>query len=255
MKHVLVTSDYFENAPYILVNNLDDLIEYNDMLTEKVAESTARLLKSNVEWDRYDHFANLEDIGDLTLFTSYQTCRITGGSPLFEVNNHIKEKMRTMVKYLDQGETVLINDKGGFCPYDPKTSNWIITLVDGPAVVVNVFTNVNPSLMNLENDADIEDRTKEYFKENKLELSYIKRLRKFDLAKLTEIFKKFREDGGYGLYVYTTGMDIPQMYEYCQAAVDAGLTEIKFEFSAGKEDAHEKLMQVFDSYINFEVIV
>lgn len=254
MKHVLVTSDYFENEPYIKLDDIDDLIEYSGMISDATSESIARALQSGIDPEHYyTHMLNAENHGDGVLITSYRDCVINGGNPLFKSSDHLSEKLRTIGKYVLKGEIVLINKKGGFCTYI-EDSDWIITDVEAPAPPVNVFIDENPSLINLENDPDLEDRTKEYFEENELELSYIKRLRKYDMKELISIFKDFKEKGGYGLYVYTTGMDTKQMHDYCNAALNAKLTDIVFEFSAGYDDPQRIVVDNFKGLINIKVL-
>jgi len=251
MKHVLVTSDYFENAPYILLNDLFDLIEYGEMISESTAESVDKLIKSDVSWDRFDHFVDTSNPGDNALFSTYLTCKIKGGNPILEVGNFISDKLRTIAKYINKGETVIVNPKGGFCTL---ADDWIVTEVDSPTEPVNVVIAVNPSLINLENDPELEEHTLNYFKDNDLELSYVTRLRSYDKESLTTIFEDFTALGGYGLYVYTTGIDIPQMYEYCEAAVAAELRTIIFDFNAGFSDDHKDVIAKYEDQIQFEVL-
>jgi hypothetical protein len=252
MKHVLVTSDYFENAPYILLNDLYDLMEYGEMIKDSTTESVNKLIKSDVPWDRFNHFVDTSNPGDNTLFSSYLSCKVSGGNPILQVGDFIDSKIRTMANYINRGETVLVNPKGGWCP---PSSDWIITEVDSPIEPVNVVIADTPSLINLENDPELEEHTLNYFKDNDLELSYVVRLRSYDKATLTTIFKEFKAKGGYGLYVYTTGIDIPQMYDYCEAAVAAELVTIKFDFNAGFNDDHKDVIAEYEGQIQFEVLL
>lgn len=95
-------------------------------------------------------------------------------------------------------------------------------------------------IINLENDEHLESRTLEYMKSHdyisKEEFSYITECHRYDTESLTEIFLKFYGVGGEEVYVYTTGTNVNQMYDYLEAAIKAELSSLVIEFNAGIDD-------------------
>ena len=63
------------------------------------------------------------------------------------------------------------------------------------------------------------------------------------LRQLKDAFEKFKEAGGQIVYVYTTGRDNAQMYKYSELAIQAGLTNFAFQFSAGIDDEIIKFIE------------
>lgn len=82
--------------------------------------------------------------------------------------------------------------------------------------------------------------------------SYITNLRVFDKEDLIDIFKEFLASGGEVLYIYTTGQDVGQMYQYTEAAIEAGIKEMILEFNSGINSKHEEFLNDFKDEINIK---
>ena len=102
----------------------------------------------------------------------------------------------------------------------------------------------NTKYINLENDAELEKHTLKHFKEVDPNYSYVCNLRSFSQAELIKIFKEFKANGGETAYLYTTGFDVDQVFEYSYALQEAGITKIDFEFNSGITD---KLQDALDT--------
>jgi hypothetical protein len=251
MKHVAVTSPFFVQAPYVLIENIQDVKEYAEEIENLTTNAIGRIMSSNISMERFDHYLSKTNQGDGILLTSFLQCKIKGGNPLIESGSILHQKILSITTSVMDGEKIIVNPSGG---YTTLPDDWDYIPVDKPEQPVYYHIAEKPSLINLENDPELEEWTKKYFESNNLELSFVKELRKHDLEDLTEIFKEFKLKGGYGLYVYTTGLDIPQMYEYCDAACDAGLTKIVIDLNAGEEDEHIDLFNSFKDEIDMEMV-
>lgn len=230
MKNALITSDYFENAHYTLIESMEDFKMYVEKMNESLAESIGRIMRSGVDISKIDHILRRDNLGDAILTGSFMECSVNGGNPLLNSSTSLQLRIDGMLGILLDGQIVAVNHVGGYCPL---SDDWIVEYVDSFEEESNYFISEEASFMNLENDPELEERTKEYFKENDYKLSYIIRLRSFKYHDLVDVFKQFKSKGGYGLYVYTTGIDVTQMYTYSKAAIAAELNEVVFEFNAG----------------------
>jgi len=250
MRHVEVTSSYFKNAPYIYITNAKELGEYFEALDNGVYETIEKAIKSGVTPERLNHIIDRDDIGDQVLAVSYARCSTEGGNPLVGMAPAMQNKMQMLGDHLMKYGSVLINKAGGFCNAD---KDWVITDVPAPAEKPKFKFAKNPSFINLENDAHLEQHTRKWFQRNNYEISFIKKLRRFSLEALTKIFTDFKEAGGKGIYVYTTGIDAEQVHDYCDAVIKAELTDAIFEFNSGKPSDH--VMQALDNLVEADVNV
>lgn len=213
-------------ATFLILENLNDWLEYVEEQTDVIQEDLQKVIKSQVDPERWDHFPNR----NIAVATSI--AKVRESSPISEVSRLVERKHSTMAEMINDGEVLLVNECGGFCPmmhdhvilesweYN-KPSRQVVSIAD------------NPSYINLENDPDLETRTHEFFKENNFELSYVCNLHCFSKDDLIDVFNDLHEKGGYGLYVLTTGMNVQQMYEYSDALLASNLANnVIFEFTA-----------------------
>lgn len=247
MKKVTVTTTFWregETDTGFLIRNLSDLILYIEHQSGLLLNDFFYACKNNIRKEQWDHFYS-SPLGVGTTFA-----KMKGTSPLFESTNLLDTKHAGMAKTLLQFGAVFVNQNGGYHNFTDETH----TILTEEEIVLDrpKFTIIadRPSLINLENDPDIENHTVKYFKEHNLELSYICHLRNYSKKDLVDVFTEFKTKGGTGLYVYTTGMDINQMEEYCNAAIDAGLETILIQFNAEISADHVELL---DSITNIDI--
>ena len=82
----------------------------------------------------------------------------------------------------------------------------------------------------------MEDFAKKYLSKKDECYSYVLNLYSFSQEELRAIFEEFKQEGGEILYVYTTGLNVPQMYAYTEAAMKAGIKNFEFDFNSGIND-------------------
>jgi hypothetical protein len=252
MKKVTLTTNFWkegETDTGFLIKNLSDLILYIEHQSGLLVNDFIYACKKNIRKEQWDHFYS-SSLGIGTTFA-----KMKGTSPIFEATNLLDTKSAGMAKVLLQFGAVFVNQNGGYHNFNSETHTILEEKdvnLDRPQLTV--IAN-RPSLINLENDADIENHTVKYFKENGLELSYICHLRNYSQKDLVNVFTDFKNKGGTGLYVYTTGMDINQMEGYCNAAIDAGLDTILIQFNVQISDNHIELLDgITDIDIKYEKI-
>lgn len=228
---------------YIKIDDIKDLPIYFDMVREGVEDCVHKVIKSQVPIERWDHFS-FNDHKDSIFNQAVAECQISGGNPLYKLEPAIQRKYINFVDVIQKYGAVCINSVGGFCGYDDDRMQ---LLFEEPFIFEEDKSSyydvpVGTTHINLENDPDLESFVCEKLSDIDPTFSYITRLRKFSKDELVEIFQEFTEKGGESLYVYTTGSDVPQMYEYCEAAEEAGITDGVFIFNAGITDQIEKCM-------------
>ena len=113
--------------------------------------------------------------------------------------------------------------------------------------------NENTKFINLENDADLERHTIKHLKKVDPNYSYVCNLRSFSFDELVDIFRKFKANGGEAAYLYTTGFDIDQVHEYCEALQEAGITKIDFEFNSGITDQLQEALDTIAENMSISV--
>lgn len=225
----------FSQSPsdYFMIENIDDLIEYQEILNGELEESFHKIMTSSVDPRKWNHLLNENSQGDTTIAHSIIKCEAEGGNPLLKAPALAQQKIDRIKEHVSNGETVIVNMKGGYCFLDKNTKIFSVDeYVRKDKRVYHIGENTK--IINLENDPELEKRTIEYFEEqNDSDPSYILNLRSFSKSDLIKVFNEFQEKGGFQIYVYTTAMDIPQMREYCEAIIESGIQEVVFEFNAG----------------------
>lgn len=244
MNRVLVNSKHWQNAPYMLISNIDDLIEYKEVVGEALSNSITNVLRSNVAPEKWDHLLWGKNLGDSSLLAGLLDCNINGGNPLFRSGEIVDQKMINMLTHLNKGEQVLANYNGGYCFYNEESMS--MKPDDTYVEPVNYKLADECSYINLENDPELEEHTKQWFYNRNMRVSYVVNLRRMIGADLIKIFKRFQMKGGHTVYVYTTGLDIPEMYEYSDNIIASGIKNVIFEFNAGITDEHKDVINYLE---------
>jgi len=238
-----ITIDFYgKEADYILLEDVDDVIEYNETVLQRDAGIAAqRMLKTSLKPDQFDHLITKDGPGGI-IATSYYKASFVESSPLLEVGITSDAKIARLLGHAAQGEQIMINNVGGYCFRTPNTK----IIREEPYAPFESATYVikeNTKFINLENDAVLEDHTIKHLRKVDKNYSYVTNLRSFSQVDLVKVFEEFKANGGEAAYLYTTGFDVDQVHEYCEALQEAGITKIDFEFNSG--DSHKYLSILF----------
>lgn len=229
-----------------LIRDSEDLVEYFEMVSERAAKYLNRLITSQVNPNRWDHMISKTPEG-IIMAATLNSCKVFGGSPILEYDNHMSRMHWSMIEHvIIRGTPLVVNNVGGYFPLDDE-SMVIKEWKHIPERVHTYHIAVDCKHINLENDDTLEQHTIEYmrklgYKSHK-EFSYICDLHQYNQSELTEIFNKFVKCGGEEVYVYTTGTNVQQMYDYSKAALDAGIRIFKFEFNSGTDESIEEFIK------------
>lgn len=232
---------YNEECDYTLIETFDDVMDYLGIVHQNVGETVHNLLTKDLDVQNWDHLVYSMDKGGV-LTAAVGVAKLRGTNPLFEIDGLVQTKLINMMKLINAGEKVIVNKNGGYCNLSPKLHTVLSISDHADEAEETVFIKNNTAYINLENDPVLEKRTIQYLSEKDPNFSYVLRLRDHDVSALTEIFKKFKINGGRVVYVYTTGIDINQMYEYSDAMIAAGIKEIELELNAGKTNEHDEVI-------------
>lgn len=240
MKKVTVSEKYVEGE-WLLIETIDDLLEYVTSLKQNVISLSQRLIKSGAPVSRWDHMITKNDAGAILagVVTKMNTF---GCRPLLEMEDLTSRKVKDMLSYIQKGKKLLVNDVGGYCS---MMDDWEITS-EKEISIVEVKTyeiKENTKYINIENDDILESFSKKYLESVDKNYSHIVNLHSFTKEQLTEVFSQFKKAGGEVLYVYTSGINVPQMYEYTEAAIKAGIFKIEFDFNSGINENIEEYIK------------
>ena len=241
MKTVTVNSWWLENVDFILIENIEDLKSYAAMENSDVEDAMVRMMRSDEGIERWDHLVTNDSAGGI-MAAAINKVKVAGGAIIPEASALLNKKIHNMLLQLMDGETLLVNKVGG---WQPVTDKMTLTNIRPftPTIDLTYVIAKNASIINLENDPKLEQHVIDYFDENESELSYVLNLRRFGKDDLITVFMEFIEAGGHTVYVYTTGLDVQQMFEYSDAIIESGLKNVVFEFTAGISDSHKEVIQ------------
>ena len=226
-----------------LIESIEDLKEFQVLIESAAHNTSVKFIKSGEPPERLNHVSGSlrgieKGIGALALNKGW----MEENSPILHLGYASQMMITSILCFVAKGESVFVNEKGGICPMDS------LELI-GVEIVEAIFTP-QPTLrsgkvINLENDPELEMPAWN-FMENELKdknFSYITELRLYDGKRLERTFKKFMEGGGDTIYVYTTGQDVDQMYEYSQAGLSAGIRKFIFQFKFGTDPNIDRFLE------------
>lgn len=227
----------------LLLDSYEDVLEYQELLAKNTSQTFDRVVTSRISINSWDHYGYEGEYGN-SFNMAVQKCKILGGRPILEFDKVTNEKCVAMLKVINRGETVIVNSVGGWCYIMPDIHEIMSEPVEyvpksqRQAVILD-----NTKYINLENDPQLENRTKEYLGELDQNYSYILCLNEYHNHELIEIFKEFKSKGGEIVYVYTTGTNTVQMWDYSKAIIDSGIKFVEFEFNAGEDSEHKEIVK------------
>lgn len=251
LRNVTIKGHYIEGT-WLLLETFNELTEYMEFTSGRVVQQITRLLKSKVSPERWDHMITRTPEGSILAATLIY-CQAKGKSPLLEMDGLIQQKFLNMADNISKGRKLLVNQLGGYC-FMTDDVNILSEDSFETAFQLTYTIKANTQYINLENDPELEDRTCQYLGERDPNYSHILNLHKFSNDDLVKVFTEFKENGGSIVHVYTTGTNVPQMYEYFEAAKEAGLNDFVFEFNAGTENGIAEFIKHIKPLCNLTLV-
>jgi hypothetical protein len=244
MKHAKVQLNYYPDkreAEFMLIENETDLQDYTELQLAAVREKTKECIKSPLFPSKVDHMLGKRDLGTSLLAAGYIKASSHGlthpkpsmlNNPMIQMGIAADNKLEKFSQALASGKRILVGNTGGYQfvwdeteilgVYDKQADNGAPKdrLVFGSRVIV------------LENDWSLPNETVELLKNRDISsYSVIYDLRSHTHEQLLSALKQFRTDGGTSVFVYTTGLDVGQMYSYTDTMLGARLSKIEFVFN------------------------
>lgn len=246
MKKALVEMPHNQGQCWvIMLESLEDFYKYSKTFQLKAEEFICKIIKSSLPVDRWDHVWDESEEGSL-FSAAINKCKIVGGSPLVEYSLLLDKKIKAILFSMIEGHTILINKVGGWMPLSDDAQ----VIKTEEYIQEREFTHHIPDntrYINLENDPVLEQHTKDYLSLRDENYSYILNLRRYSHEELVNVFTEFKEKGGHTVYVYTTGSDVQQMYDYSESAIAAGIRNFIFEFNSEVTDQIHHFLDYIES--------
>lgn len=241
MKKAKVKCPYQGVSTRYLIEDFNDLYAYVEILKQSADNALIKTIKGS---------ENLSDMENGVIM--YAALKNGNKNPIYYLDGAVKDKIEKFISYLTIGKKILINNAGGFCFLDDKLELLKIWTEVNNVKEDNYCIVEGSKVINLENDPELEQHSINYMESNFGKYSYVTNLRLFNKENLIKVFNEFIVSGGEILYIYTTGQDVGQMYEYTEAAIEAGIKEMVLEFNSGINSEHEKFLKHFKNKINIQ---
>jgi hypothetical protein len=222
---------------YILLETPEDIFNYFLHVEKGASEYLNKIIKSKIPVNRWDHSCS-KGHGESIFTMSVVIGNLKGINPIYLMDNSLQTKMQNFYECLEKYGNVIVNSNGGYCHLlnDMELIEEKIFSFEDEDKKLTYTINKNTQYINLENDPELEEYTKDFLNKIDNNFSYILNLRKFSVADLIDVFNEFQENGGHTVYLYTTALDIPQMFDYSEALIKSNLKKIIFNFNAGLND-------------------
>lgn len=227
---------YLDYKDVVLIRTAEDFKAFIEFYKGDAKKVVTQVLKSGVPKDRWDHLYFKSPAG-IAFMAAVAKCNIAGGAPLLLMDELGDETLHSKLNIILRGHTLVQQQIGSYFGIEDE-SEWDIKVLSEDYDFGLTKTHKIPmgtKYINLENDPELEQHTLDFMKENDPNFSYVLNLRNYSKDDLVKVFKTFVQRGGESLYLYTTGLDVPQIKEYLEAAVEAGVKAAKFEFNAGDQ--------------------
>lgn len=247
MKKATIKYPYGEIAEDVrILNCAKDVAEYIQEFSDEAVTDFSRSCR--VPQSRISHLNNGSCVTTANILSEMR-----GTSLANEMSSLIHQKSLNLLRAIGEGETVIVNSSGG---YTYLTDEYEILSIKDHNRYDTYHIGNNSKYINLENDAELEQRTIDYLSNKEDDFSYILNLKRYNKKELCRVFKEFQSNGGETVYVYTTGIDVEQMYTYMNCAISSDISKFEFEFNAGITEEISKFIHKYKrlSYIDFKVI-
>lgn len=243
----------------ILFESLDDINYLRPALKKAEAGVLTKFVKSEESPERLNHivegFKPLEKcIANLSIL--HGMCYNV--NTIYTLGNSSETYIKSLSSQLEKGRQVFQNSNGGLCPVE-FSLEILEVLEEGLNKIEDEATfkiKKDSKVINLENDWSLEGKAVDYMNKRfkPYTFSYIKDLKSTRECQYKSIFKEFKNQGGEYIYVYTTGIDVEQMYKYSIHALDAGLNKFIFDFNKGLDKDINKFINWLSQRAEVEVL-
>jgi hypothetical protein len=181
------------------------------------------------------------DDQDGVMYGAIMTAQNRGTNPIYEAGPLVEGKIRHMCEHIEQGEKILVNSNGGFCMLtnDYKILSEQEAEFDEP---FEVAIHADTKYINFENDPNLEPNAINYLNKVDTNYSYVTRLHNISVERLEQILLDFQAEGGEVVYVYTTGINLNQMYDYGDAIIASGIKKVEFKFVSDFTQKHKEFI-------------
>lgn len=222
------------------VKDIDAIIKKFDRLEDSIIK---KFVTSGESPDRYGHV--ISGLTPLETPIAQLACvhaSITGLNPIHmlpKVRTSLIDSLMTMIN--DQSKVFMRYD-GVITPVLDKDGNDYLRVIKeevfcGFEPQVRYEIRKNTKYLNLENAWELERVAADWlYKHDGYNFSYITELSLLSKFHLNRLMSEFVGNGGKYLYVYTTGQNHEQMYEYSEVALLNGIKNFIFDFNLGLDD-------------------
>lgn len=240
---ILDTKLGLEYPKHILLETLDDWLEFKTLAFNDLNRAQYTVMKSTIPKSRWDHI-RMRGFGGSAFTAAVMKMNIDGSNALLHSIQVLEETTDAKRQLIERGERVAINRNGGYfylMPHHEITHSQPYDAGAERAALVHIRKNT--TLLNLENDPELEQCVIDYMTEVDPNFSYILDLRGWESGQLLSHFKTFVERGGQSLYVYTTGFDHLQVDQYLTLAKKAGIGRAVIKLNSGMPEQLEPILQ------------
>lgn len=171
-----------------------------------------------------------------------------GSSISHELENHDLSRLENMRKFIREGYFVLVNHSGGYCNVD-RDVEYVLT---DRTATHRSHINQNSRFINLENDPTLESYTKAELKSLDPNYSFILNCRDITSSELRSALLQFKQQGGTGLWQYTTGLNHKQLRMFLDVAIEVGLTEFIVNFNFHQSLEITEIIQHYSNIPNIQ---
>ncbi len=220
----------------ILLEDFTDLRDYIQFANKEIELGIRSVLKSPEPVSRWDHLCPYPSTFAALFKLSVMDCELNGGNPLLNLDKWTKRKYEGMFDSIQEGYCIIVNKVGGWCPFNSDDVELLENVGYEPNMnyfINSRFKDQPTTFINIENDPELEQYTREHLYKLDNKYSYIRNALHLTGDQFDIIFTEFKSKGGKGIWVYTTGMDTDQMRKYTNSAIECGLTEFVFVFNSG----------------------
>jgi len=228
----------------LLIQSLEDLDKIHEDTKAEAEEEMVKAITSKTRVDRWDHLFQGAGQGRALMRGGVYKAITQGGHPITFASGLLAQRHGSMSKMINNGQAIVINRMGGYFPLNGdrtvilKSEPYI-----KPGIESHIHLKTDTKILNLENDPELESHAVAYMEKIDPNYSYVTRLDKFSGPQLLSVITRFKELGGEVVYIYTTGMNVPQMRDYSQAIIESGLKKVIFEFNSGINTEIEEIVE------------
>jgi len=259
-------------AEFILIEDEADLQQYGELLERAATQQVVKCLHSPLFPDSVDHMLGARDMGSQLLAVAYYEASAHAishpkpdimNNPIYRIGGAALKKIERLRSILADGKIPIINNAGGYMWIGDGIDAEIVETYDkdpdtgAPKNVMRAGSKV----VVLENDWDLPQESREYLyrtygKTNNGQgmFSIVYDLRGHTHERLVAFLKEFKAKGGEKVFVYTTGLDVPQMFAYTDAILEAELSHLVLYVTGGTTDKHDHYFKKFLPALKIEVL-